>query len=455
MFVSDDKPRVVNTANLMNPMTSLSDSKAEEYRNRILKSPNFFPNAKNVYYVSQNGNDSADGRTEGSAIRTLGALAKKKLSYGDAVLFERGGVYRGNISCDVSGIYYGAYGEGDKPCIYLSFMNFAKANWQNEGGNIWSVEVPDPQDIGIIVMNHGEKVGIKKKSMDAVKNDSDFFYNSKRVYFYSVKAPCERWYSIEIGGLTHIFLINPGVNDITIENLTIKYGGAMAILALNDTKKMTVRNCEIGWIGGCFLHNYGDGTVRYGNGIEIWNGCDGVLVEDCWIYQIYDSGLSHQGNGSFIEKNIIFRRNLIEYTSFASIEYWANDANKNSMENICYEDNILRFAGYGWGDIERPDTVAYHILSTGKMDHKCMNFKIINNILDTSKRGLIMCTSRVGTVPEIKGNTYMQFYGGQLGSYGNVDCPTYLFDADVDEKVKNVLGDNCANVSILGSVKLK
>jgi len=447
---SFDKPTVRNTAVLLNPIVADSDALADEYRERILNSKNTVPSAKNIWYISHNGNDSNDGRTEKTAIKSIKAMKELNISEGDAVLFERGGVYRGNFDA-VSGVYYGSYGKGDKPCIYVSQMNYAKAEWKHISGNIWSVDAPDTSDIGIVVLNHGEKVGFKKKTVDELKNDGDFYYKFYQVFFYSESNPCEKWNSIEMGDLNHTILILPDVHDVTIENITFKYGGSMAIQGLHGAKNITVRNCEIGWMGGCYLPNYKDGFVRYGNGIEFWNGCENVLVEDCWIYQIYDSGLSHQGNGTFVEKDITFRRNLIEYTSFASIEYWTHDQNKNSMENITYADNVLRFAGYGWGDAQRPDIHAYHILSTGKMDHKCSNFKITGNVMDMSTRGLIKCTSKVGTLPEIEGNTYIQTYGGQLGAYGDVDSPIEYFSGDIVEKVRDIFGDTSAEIKFYKS----
>mgnify|MGYP004472749967 CR=1 FL=1 len=445
-----EKPLVKNTANLLNPIVAESDGVAEKYRERILNSKNSIPCAENIWYVSSKGNDNADGKSKENAIKTIDALKKCRISEGDAVLFERGGVYRGHIEA-VSGVYYGSYGMGDKPCIYISAMNYANAKWKYERDNIWSVEAPNTTDIGIIVLNHGEQVGFKRKSIDDLKCDNDYCSNHGQVLFCSEENPAEKWDSVEMGDLNHTILMLPNVHDVTIENITFKYGGSMAVQGLDGVKNITVRNCEIGWMGGCYLPNYKDGNVRYGNGIEFWNGCENVLVEDCWIYQIYDSGFSHQGNGTFVEKDITFRRNLIEYTSFASIEYWVHDANKNSMENITYEDNVLRFAGYGWGDAQRPDIHAYHILSTGKMDHKCSNFKIKGNIMDMSTRGLIKCTSNVGTLPEIMGNTYYQTEGGLLGAYGDADSPIEYFSRDVAEVLGEKFGDTSAKIKFYKS----
>lgn len=445
-----DKPTVKNTAPLMMPIISPSADIAEEYRNRIINSPNCDIAAKSIWYVSENGDDASSGKSPLEAWKSLEAINSADIKEGDAVLFERGGVYRGNIIAK-SGVYYGAYGEGDKPCIYGSQMNYANADWQNEGGNIWSAIIPVKSDIGIVVLNHGEGIGYRKKELSDLKAENDYFYGDGKAYIYSEASPSEKFNSIEMGDLKHLFLICSNIHDVVIDNITFKYGGAHGILTLGHSYNITVKNCEVGWIGGCYLPNYKNGYVRYGNGIESWDGVDNMLVEDCWIYQIYDSGISHQGNGNFLQSNITYRRNLVEYTSFGSIEYWAHDENKNSMENIIYADNILRFAGYGWGDTQRPDKVGYHIYSTGSMDHKCKNFKITGNVMDMSARALIRCTSKVGTYPEIEGNTYIQTDGGLLGAYGDTSNENVIFSGDVAETVREVFGDRSAKIKILKS----
>lgn len=444
-----DKPMVRNTACLLKPMSTPADEKAETMRNKVLFAESVVPHVKGtVWYVSPAGSDTNSGDSPESPWKTTDSLIrnKEKIKYGDAVLFERNGVYRGSIIAQ-SGVFYGAYGEGEKPCLYVSRKNYAQNTvWQMCGENIWKTELTDcSSDAGIVVFNHGEGVGLKKKEPAQLKTDGDFYYEDNALYLKLNDDPTKVYHSIEIGDLIHAILLDQDVENIVIDNFTLKYGGGMAIQGGNGSKNIRITNCEIGWFGGCYLPGFGDGKVRFGNGIEFWNGCDNILVDNCWIYQIYDSGFSHQGNGTFVEKNIRFTNNLIEYTSFASIEYWTHDANKNSMENVLYKGNILRFAGMGWGDIERPDIHAYHILSTGNMDHKCKNFLIADNILDTSARGLIKCTSKVNTLPAVSGNTYIQYSNGLLGCYGNVDAKVAGF-SDAPDIISNIFCDKKAKI---------
>ena len=34
--------------------------------------------------------------------------------------------------------------------------------------------------------------------------------------------------------------------------------------------------------------------MRYGNGVECYGGCANFVVDNCWIYQIYDAGVTFQ-----------------------------------------------------------------------------------------------------------------------------------------------------------------
>ena len=66
-----------------------------------------------IFYVSEKGNDEKDGLTPENAWRTIKRVSADagEVAYGDTVLFERGGIFRGSIKL-TSGVTYGAYGWG-------------------------------------------------------------------------------------------------------------------------------------------------------------------------------------------------------------------------------------------------------------------------------------------------------------------------------------------------------
>jgi len=121
----------------------------------IVKSDTFIPGETytgTAYYVSPNGSDYNDGLSPETAWRDIYMVNDADLHEGDAVFFERGGVYRllGDRLNLADGVTYSAYGEGAKPVITLSQENSARAEcWElyYEGANgekIWKFY----QDLG-------------------------------------------------------------------------------------------------------------------------------------------------------------------------------------------------------------------------------------------------------------------------------------------------------------------
>lgn len=431
---------------------SAYDTMAETMRNKILSAKDTVKVAGTTFYISPSGNDANDGKSPATAWKTPTAVVNRNLQIksGDAVLFERGAVFRyaGSITLK-NGVYYGAYGTGDKPCIYGSAQNYVTAKWTSQGNNLWLLETPLGKDVGLIVFNHGEQVGWKRSSKQELKQNYDFYsdkLNGHRIYLYLDKDPSKSFKSIEIGADHRLLFMESGAKDITIENLTIKYTGAHAIRGSNCSN-IVVRNCEIGYVGGSILAGFGNGNVRYGNGVEFMSESKNILVEDCWIYQIYDSGVTHQGSGNYHMKGFTVQNCLIEYCGMGSIEYWHTA--DCDIADVLYTGNLMRYAGYGFGGRQRPDKeMTAHIESNGKptgaMYNKATNFKITNNIFELSTYQLINATSSAGTPPILSGNTYIQKKGAWLGYYQT--NANKKFNDDVLTLLKDTWGDTTAKV---------
>ena len=139
--------------------TSEYDGVANELRNTILNLSDTPVKTERVYYVSYNGNDNNDGLTKETAWATTACM--DLISENSTVLFERGGVYRGSFTLK-SNVFYGAYGEGPKPCIYGSLRNYADESlWEKYSDNIWKITIEDSEDIGSIIFDHGLISAIK------------------------------------------------------------------------------------------------------------------------------------------------------------------------------------------------------------------------------------------------------------------------------------------------------
>ncbi|MEP7110448.1 MAG: right-handed parallel beta-helix repeat-containing protein, partial [Ferruginibacter sp.] len=90
--------------------------------------------AGNVYYVSNTGNDAANGLTTGTAWLTIAKVNSFVFAANDTILFKRGDSFYGGIIVKRANLNFGAYGNGAKPVITgLSPIT----GWVNLGGNIW------------------------------------------------------------------------------------------------------------------------------------------------------------------------------------------------------------------------------------------------------------------------------------------------------------------------------
>lgn len=100
--------------------------------------------------------------------------------------------------------------------------------------------------------------------------------------------------SIELN--TKYNLIQITGNGITIDNLCIKHAGSHGI-GSGTVDDLTVQNCEIGWIGGSIQFYSRTDRSRcpaLETAFEIYGGCHRYTVKNCWVYECYDAGVTHQ-----------------------------------------------------------------------------------------------------------------------------------------------------------------
>jgi len=413
-----EKPYEGNAAILPMQMHSPYDNQAEALRKEIIDLPDTLLKNKNIYYVSYRAKQGGDGKSPETAWNSLAFI--DVVPEGSTILFERGGVYRGKLYLK-KGITLAAYGTGYKPAIYGSSKNYGDESlWKKTSTeNVWVANTSaEGGDIGVIVFDHGAKTSTKRVRLERLKKDYDMFVAGTQTYVYLSKGnPGKIHKNIEMAGIgngttPHIITGYGGIKNVTIDNLCIKYGGIHGIQFTNG-ENITITNCEIGYIGGATSKDYG--AAWLGNGIELWESCKNVLVDNCWVYQCYDAGITNQGRAC-TQENITFSNNLVEYCAY-NVEYFVNQDTTGKMKNIIYSDNILRFAGFGCfdptnrqGGAEKGQAVSLICgWGTSGRTYNCENFIFKNNILDTSYRYMISVTSpSTDRNAKFEGNTYYQ-----------------------------------------------
>ena len=372
-----------------------------------------------TYYISNSGNDKNDGLSPKTARQNYVAVYPF-LQEGDVVLFNRGDVFRGFYQL-VSGVSFGAYGEGIKPRIYGS-VDGKLGQWTDDGTGIWTYN-QTITEYSNIVFNNGEKVGrpVKKKNL-ITKKEFNVFYSGARISVYSPNGnPAEIFDSIEIVQGTKSILTGDKsgeTRNVTVQNLCLMYGGVHGFGSLGYSYDMLIEGCIIGFMGGKNLHR---GEISLGNAIEFMGGATNVTVRNNYLFQCYDTGVTHQGhmnNSRSAEfDNITYDNNLIEYCVWA-IESWIHARNGPTAEDIAtgntfnygtvnITNNICRYSGWGWGSLDRPDKNVYSDLIYYSLNHiKPLN--IIGNIFDRSRRNA--CNLQKGSKADlmvIKDNTVL------------------------------------------------
>jgi hypothetical protein len=202
---------------------------------------------------------------------------------------------------------------------------------------------------------------MKKWGEADLRQDGDYFYDlrSWQVKLRSEGNPATQHRSIELALNRHI-INQSGRSYVTYENLDLRYGAAHGIGG-GSTHHIAVRGCDISFIGGGHQFTRPDGKpVRFGNGIEFWSSAHDCLVEDCRLWEIYDAAVTNQGDGTNVQENITYRRNVI-WNSEYSFEFW-NRGPASRTRNIVFEHNTCVDAGFGWGHGQRPDPNGRHLM---------------------------------------------------------------------------------------------
>ncbi|MBQ8551373.1 MAG: hypothetical protein IJ428_01010 [Clostridia bacterium] len=490
------------------------DELCEKRKQEIRSAPDELEIKGTAYYVSRDGDDNGDGLTPETAWRTLDKVSSAELLPGDGVLFRRGDLFRGSVATK-DGVSYGAWGTGDKPKLYGWDKDLADpALWYEADSehHIWKLN-DTILDVGTLVFNHGQAHSIKLipsyidghfvcrndesklfEMSHEMTTDLDIYWhfdsilttipskgkdfpipdmlspNSRgELYLRCDKGnPGEVFDSIE--ALTRRSMFGVGMNaNVCIDNLCIKYVGLHAVAAGGECSRgLHVTNCEIGWIGGTIQHYFGTDpnfprggrgmVTRFGNGIEIYGGCDDYLVSNCYVYQVYDAGMSHQITTHGKKRtmtNVTYRDNLVERCVY-SIEYFL-EMNKGDtesyMDGIEMCGNILRESGYGWGQQRHNTDTPAHIKGWS-YTNKARNYTIHDNIFDRAAyRMLHLVAEEQESCPAMYANTYVQHLGNMIGQYGanaEKEPDIEIFDERAEEKIASVFKDKEAKVYAIG-----
>ncbi len=456
----------------------------EELLNKRIEEIRNTPNTKfevtgTTYYVSASGNDDNDGKSEDKPFKTA-AKASKTAQSGDLVLFKRGDMWRESWSA-VAGVTYSAYGEGEKPIFNGNTFGDAadESLWKLKEGttNIWEY-TNKTSDVGNIIINGGEKciakvtpslsgsnyiIDHKAVTLNEMLSENETFVSiyafvengntsvTEKTATLYVRCdegnPGKIYKSMEIAQRSAIIGAKTGN---TFDNIKLLYTGGHGI-SMGTANNVTFQNLEIGFIGGSAQHFSNGGMTRFGNGIEIYGGCVGYTIDNCYIYQCYDAGITFQysggGTNSVIQENVNFTNNVIDKCIY-NIEYFNGKADipeaKRLIRNVSFKNNLLCRSGEGWGANPSRST---SIMGWELGYNESENFTIEGNIfyLDKFNACVIGANSAIW-LPKLSGNTYIQRYGNTLTKFGANGSTQYKADGKAAQNLAERVGEKDAKL---------
>lgn len=436
-----------------------------------------------VYYISTNGDDTNPGTSPDAPWKTVARMEAMQnngnINKGDVVLFERGCEWRERWVAK-EGVTYSAYGEGAKPIFNGNELGNAADpyRWQLVEGteNIWKYNA-HVSDVGNIVYNDGEKTVTKllpniidskhyinNQPFDPVNSfaENDTFmceYVNTGVVSVDVATPSRLYVRCDEGNPGEVYdsveivyrgnLIN-GASYATFDNLCIKYSGSHGI-GMGTVYGVTVKNCEVGYIGGSAQYWHTNGyIVRFGNGIEIYGGCKDFVIDNCYVYECYDAGITHQissgGSNPAIHKNVSFTNNVIEKCIY-NIEYFMGasdgDLETRKMTNILYENNILAYSGEGWG----MDPGRSASIKGWNHRNEAENFVIKNNLFISDKvNACDLGAYEEEWLPTFEANTYVQTYGHSFTKIGSPSAGQFYYNDKIPTYIEKIIGETGAKL---------
>ena len=264
-------------------------------------------------------------------------------------------------------------------------------------------------DVGNLILipkGKSEKVaGWKRWDRESLTSQGDFFHDpaDRRLYVYSQRHPAEFYSQIE-AAMKRVIVRFLDSSHVIVDGLTIAYTGAHGANG-SYCRHGTIRNCEFLWIGGSHLYTRNGSPVRYGNGVEFWDGCEGMTVENNYFENIYDTAMTNQGRGKGMVKDMVWRDNKT-FRCEQTYEIWFSNP-EMEVDGLLVTGNESVDTGYGWGHIQRPNKNGCHFLAYN-LKCKIGNIRYERNTLNNARDAIVwFANSRLNEF-RIDHNTYIQ-----------------------------------------------
>lgn len=380
-----------------------------------------------TYYIDIiNGDNYSDGMRIERPRRDYKNIALKA---GDEILFKRGTFVREPLylkggSCSAP-IIYGAYGEGKNPTFCGSIDVSGAENWVQVGPCLWECAHRLPSEACNFIFDHGDTCGALRWEKEELSQQGDFWdnrfglgekramYPDQSVILYSESNPGEMYDHIEcvVYGYRKMGELS---SNMIIENINFINSGVHGLAGFGSN--IHIKQCGFHFIGGGVWNK--DLKIRFGNGVEFFNIAKNISVENCVFNDIYDSGVTHQGDAACeVAENVSFNNNVFIKCGMAAYE--GRDYVPVNME---FNNNICLDAGDGFSKLGEtmprkseiwPQPMGHHVF-LWRMNGKSENgrLEIDGNVFGAAKYGAAvysLASEEAETQIELTNNTHYGF----------------------------------------------
>lgn len=244
-------------------------------------------------------------------------------------------------------------------------------------------------NIAFLSGENGNILARRRKGIQYFLKEYDFYCDNEYIYISSTENP-----SIKLGKIYFAYQMNlvSLPSNTIFENINIMYSGGHGIVNQenDNASNIYIRNCVVENIGGCMQDV--KTFTRYGNGIQIWNYGNNIFVSECIMRDIYDSGITIQGNNvknGF--QNVLVCNNVIIRCTYSIEVFCTNKTLGNSYIQIGYvnclfKNNICVNQGRGYGYFVREpmqgscETLVWNLLENRT------DLEVYNNTYFNSRR---------------------------------------------------------------------
>jgi hypothetical protein len=330
-----------------------------------------------TFYVSAAGSDTANGLADTTPwatwARVQTAITAGDVRQGDLVLFRRGDTFYDKMLLSAAatgwattGDYctFGAYGSALPQPVFSSYKNLnISGGWVLHAAGIWKLDltnlasftgyqgvtpstgnqIPDGTHIGHLLVDGliygGRKFGADLAAALAALTLQWDFVSDEAQWLYVKSTANPTTLAADVRAATDGTGVVLG-NSVKIVDLHFDGTGAHGAAGLAKHSRMF--GCTITRIGGCTLSGYGDGTTRYGNGIELSIGSADWRSEHNYIEDVYDAGYTMQGPlsvGRIGWTNCHHRYNN-QVRCSQNVEFWSQGTPETGSGAVdCYVQN--------------------------------------------------------------------------------------------------------------------